>query len=492
MTKASFALICIFTTSLLPGCSHIESKRFDPKKEIPSGITYSLPATQLTITASVRLKECGSAPDFDVNSISYVSDIVPDKRDEYKFVIDTEKLTNYMKAIPKAEIKLKNNTIESIHYQANDKSGEVIGNVAKLVAISHGISIPKLKAAGEVCTPEMVNLLAELSEIDTKLSKIKTSRDNAVKRLEAGYLASTPDNDAYAKHVLELSKHYKESIDRIANTKDTDEIKKVLANTKELQTQFIAEASASTQRETNWVGAVNSQLSGLSEQTEKLSIDRAKVIAGLTTQIDAKWTPYPKDINHVTLSFDGVGLRKWFDDSAQPLVNTYLAKLDTSLNLQLFIATTCDKKYLPIPATSANALYYRVPEPCDITLALGKATAKLKDVPLLQYGYSAKIPISNGPFEENQFNVDFDETSAQLKRFQYISTDAAMNSATSSIVESYDLIKQSELEKLEGKKALLDAEKELYKSRLETLQAKDEYEKAKKAYEDALKASVGN
>jgi len=399
-----------------------------------------------------------------------------------------------MKAIPKSEINTKDGILTGVDYQANDKTGEVIKSISKAILISQGVPIPTsvgiFSTGQEACSPKTLNTFKELSLIKDNLKTINETRDREIAKLSNGYKTLDPNSNTYDQHITKLRKLYNTYLEKIDPTQLTDENKKLLEAASAVQTQMKSEIEASSNREAAWTNSIKTGLTSLNQQASVLAEDYDKKSADLIAPLTFTWVPRPDENRSASkeATLEGQGINRWFDESVQAAATTHINKLRDSLKLKLGIKS-CGVKAITPPSTEETAIYYRTPEYCDISLTLGTSNEEIERVPLMQFGHTSKIAITNGAFQENQYALIFDAATGELNKYSYITSSAAASNAAASLTSSYDTIKQNDLEKIANKKSELDAEKGLYQAEQQTLAAKEAYEKALKAYEDAKKAT---
>lgn len=100
----------------------------DPPSE---GLVYHLRQSTIKVDATYRLTQCGVNPTFELRGLTISSGSTKDPQLGATFVIDTAELASGSK-VTNAIINTSDGLIKDVSYDAVDKTGEIIKELAKI------------------------------------------------------------------------------------------------------------------------------------------------------------------------------------------------------------------------------------------------------------------------------------------------------------------------------------------------------------------------
>ncbi|MEQ9575719.1 MAG: hypothetical protein RLN77_09085 [Rhodospirillales bacterium] len=434
--------------------------RKDAKKY--EGVIYHLPMTALEVKASYRLKSCPEPVmrkkfnNLDKSQNLTVSELVQlvegtvsaqamaDHGADATFVIDTEKLTNWFKTVDKAELVLENGMLKSVTYDAEDKTGETLVKTAGLImsfAVSPGL--PATLPLGAIAmsaggTPE--DVLFDCNAQSKAALKEEAALKSAVKKLKA-----------------EIEKQ------------------EGAVNDPNAAKDAVAKAKAALKK-------AQEQLAGA---TEKLAVLVTKVLT----------YSHMRDLSPVPNGEAGEVLNPQENERYAARIDVrdqLVAKFFVGEQAKNFLATqpvglrvSVRTQALPEgePLGAYDGIYYRTPQPARLVLqrfaetnhmaleAIADARAEMA-----QFGRLARIPLTNGVFQDNKYAVKFDQK-GYLTSFEYYEDKARALEAATTASSIKTNLENEETRQLELEEKRIKAETNLLKAQKDRLKALEELSK---------------
>ncbi|MGY2221361.1 hypothetical protein ACW9IK_01570 [Pseudomonas gingeri] len=474
-------LLNVFLCFAVSGCKAYFASTPLPTDKLIKGVPYKLAATRITITADFKLLSCTTVPVIKLVDVKYVTDVVADDRAGATFVLDTNKLQSGTKKIPEAIVRLNRGVVSSVNYKAQDQTASIIGSAAKAIAISQGVPVPLVAASlndvkplsgakfvtgTSSCAQDVQTALQERSRLidslESERGKIKAVTDELV----SGYFKTDGLGAKQSEYISRLQASYLMEMDKYVGDYNADKAGVVSG----LRTFLATEVAAVNAREATWVTQRQAALSSLEKSRDSLLLDLADAEKKLTASAIVKWVPNGSSVGQ---EFEINEMSKWFSSDFQGGALQDLNAWSESNKIKL--REICVNKVSPgALESSGSAIYYRVPNRCDVEVSFcGSACAdnspsvKIYDVPLAQNGYLAALSIENGPFEDSEFSVVFDSVDGQLTSYSFVSNKSALSEAATSLVSAQELLKQTNSDKIDAEKVKIDKEKELAVARKE-------------------------
>ncbi|PBJ02540.1 hypothetical protein BSF43_48900 [Pseudomonas ogarae] len=487
-SKLSAPFLTVFSCFAVSGCTAYFASAPLPDDKIIKGAPYKLAATRITIAADFKLLDCKKTPEIKLVDVKYTTDIVADDRREATFVLDTDKLQAGTKKIPQALVQLRSGILSSVNYKAQDQTASIIGSAAKAVAISQGIPIPlvaaslseftptaasQLTASASPCAQDIQIALQNRSSIVGLLESDRSKIEAITEELASGYFKDGGLGAKQSEYIYKLQSYYLSELDKYVGDYNADRAKAI----SDIRTFLTSEVIAISAREATWVTQKQAALASLEKSRANLLLDLAEVDKKLTASAVIKWVP---NGNSAGQEFEVGELSKWFSPSMQASAMRELGLWGGTNKIKL--KEICTNKSFDKPLEGNNsAIYYRIPNRCDIEVTFcgsdctdKTSNTKIYGVPLAQNGYLAALSIENGPFEDSEFAVSFDSIDGQLVSYSFISNKAALSEAATSLVSAQELLKQTSAEKLDAEKVKIDKEKNLAVARKEKAVAEKE------------------
>jgi hypothetical protein len=179
-------LVLIAMTLSSTACTSVQVKEVsatDPKTRV--GLPYPLPFTQHRMLLTRQVVECGAKPKVLATAKIEETRNAPDPL--HRYVIDPNSLSSIVKT---SELKAEyhpNGLVKALNATAEDKTGEIIGNVAGI-----GVKIASLMAAPgsggaaqEACKQSVIDALAKIKTQEPKLEHANKNVETATAALKA-------------------------------------------------------------------------------------------------------------------------------------------------------------------------------------------------------------------------------------------------------------------------------------------------------------------
>lgn len=486
--KWSALFLTAFSCVAVSGCTAYFASAPLPEDKIIKGAPYKLAATRITITADFKLLSCTATPAIKLVGVKYTTDIVADDRRGATFVLDTDEFQAGTKKIPQALVQLRNGILSSVNYKAQDQTASIIGSTAKAVAISQGIPVPlvaaslseftptaalQIAAPASPCTQDIQTTLQNRSSIVGFLESDRSKIGAITEELASGYFKDGGLGAKQSEYISKLQSYYLAELDKYVGDYNADRAKAI----SDVRAFLTSETTAISAREATWTTQKQAALASLEKSRDNLLSDLAEADGKLTASAVIKWVPNGSSVGQ---EFEVGELSKWFSPSMQASAMKELG-LWGDINKIKLKETCANTSSVKLPKGSNSAIYYRVPNRCDIEVTFcgsdcadKKSNTKIYDVPLAQNGYLAALSIENGPFEDSEFAVNFDSIDGQLVSYSFVSNKAALSEAATSLVSAQELLKQTSAEKLDAEKVEIDKKKDLAVARKEKAVAEKE------------------
>lgn len=510
------AYIIAASLALLPACTAQIASRPVTDNTVTEGLVYQLPATKITITTTHELTQCTPRPETRIVGATATTSLVPDDRPESTFAIDTTALQTGSKTIPIAQFNLSENILTGVNYQAKDKSGEIIGQVAEIAAAVKGISLPNIgnktsavpinqlsvqqvyragaTRPAEVCTPMALQALQDREILLNKITELRKARDKVYGEIVSGYLSVDPNARLHDTHIAELRKSYHSVVKRLADASlSDDERKKVSEIATALKGHLDNESKLFAERASAWDKTQEGVLAKANQQIMATQGEYDAVIVKLRADASASWVPTPgDDQTSPTLTYDPKELRKWITTDYEAQLSGILNEWSSKNTIKA--STQCASSAVKAPGEKQKtALYYRVPKRCGITLELsgddGAQPIYIGEYPLAQFGYLASLPVTNGMFEESDYAIGFDPATGRLNTFTFKSERASALEAVTSIKGAYNTIHVSDDEELAAEIEHQKKLTELAAEKNKALEAEKKQLELQKQIDDMKKAA---
>ncbi|MQA38455.1 hypothetical protein [Rugamonas aquatica] len=415
------------SVSLLAGChTSLSVSRLTPEADsIPSGAIYQLPATQLDITATFRIAQCGVAykglPDEDwrfeseLVSAKITSSSVGDPQERY--VIDYSKLNSPMKITTANLAWYPSGMIKTVNADIDDRTAEVTANLASAVInVAKAVYAPLGIAATGPTGDPLSECPAPLSKNIKDLAGLRDSIIDATKK------------DAVLKPKLEALAAAKQALEAAqAALKESPTDKKLQANVTSAKEKF--------DKLDKVYGKAKLTAPALVEQQTALT-------KRLTSTVNLQWIPRRGEesgqlCQKVTAPL-AVFINSYIDDSLTTAEVEALRKAKTKVeSSSMWVCLTnvdgadfqAPKKSSSTDAgaaptiQSATGLIYRWPASARIAaygitkdgnINKGIRHAVDGDVSILfaQLGPKGQLTLDNGTFDKNTLKVAFVENGA--------------------------------------------------------------------------------
>ena len=465
-------------SSMLTGCAVSIGGGKITEDQVAKGVVYHLPLTQLRMDANFELVECGEKPDVRITGITYSTAVVSDTRPQSTFTIDPKKLQTLMAKIPKADIALNENRLETIDFEAKDGTGEVLEGVVDIVALAKGIPIKNLSTeikgdssnvvafneATQACSEQALNALAKKKAIEKRLGALRERYASHGDSISDGYVKS-PYGQINEAHIAQLRKDYLKAVADYAGGVD-----KASDRATDIATQLNTMETALASREKAWLEGRNSALDALSKEISELEAAYEKASVALRAKAEISWAPTDEPKSK-ELQFDVVDLQKWYREAMGP------GSWAEQNKIQLM--TSCKRDAATPPASTeigyASSIYYRIPKNCEIGIYSSGTLISSIEVPLAQYGYLGALDLENGAFQESTYGLRF--TDGRLVSFNF-KTDkvvareflAAVESGKQTLQYTKDERLRDEQERYNLMKDVLSAQKNYLEMQKQVLQ----------------------
>ncbi len=466
-----YFLAAALTASFTAGCTtSIDVARLTPEVQ-PDGLVYYLPMARFDVEVTREIKGCFKGDEMLPDTFrSYVetepSLITMDITATVKQRFVADAANPYLWRYPALDKKTKitsttvamydNGTLKSINASADDRTGEIAGNVVKgvatLVASASGLPLPPLLPKAD----------------DSKM----------LHGLEA---ATAMKRDQRA---IEMPPFCSPAVIAALNTKNLmlDKIKNSNKSLQGIRTGNQMPRECENQTELNKQACLQREIT---QKEEEIKIAQASVAKQLTvlrkqTQYEEVpvFTTEAATVWRTRLSLSPDDRKAWFNlepnfnprnQSLRPLFDKAYGSSDLEMQLQIVGTSKTDAGGKQSRSVS-QGLAYRQPIDGILRIALltpndSSEQQTLVDtiVSVPQAGIESRLPLKNKPFDNNSLSVEFAPNGA-VTAFSF-NSKAGAETASRAFLENIQVIQQlreakanEDITKLGREKALLDAE----------------------------------
>lgn len=441
-------LIGIYAAAALCACTtSLESVPADPslKMGIQEGVAYSLPIASLSVDFHFLVTDCksdnGKSRLFhELRTADIKRILIPDPGNRYfipyKNLSATTKTTNLSIDFHPSGM------ISTIKPELNDKSAEILGNVASGVmnlALSRvpGIggaaatpsSLPLQNGSPATSCPAIMKLIKEREGLIGELAVIRNTeqpgqevREAKIKRLE--------------EEINKLEAALKKTQTADEGSRDDTEIDTLKKNLEAKKKELADEIKTPSERSTiqGKLATIEKHLTltvSLSGWIPRPEKERTLPKEGLCIQANTPHATYLSKLQRAgfNVSPDSAADKKF---QAKVCIRDFIAITDEAKKSKADDITSTERP----PEKETSGLIYRIPAYMRIEVTDVSGPGEPPPIPSVidaitmpQFGYLAALPLKNGPFDKNYIDVKFHEDGSLVK-FTFANEQAAAETAT--------------------------------------------------------------